>query len=212
VLHGWAAPSLLETYDAERRPVGRAITEQSLANSISMGRLGSAQAQGFARPEFLNEVGMIFGASYDSPAIVPDGTLPPIGDNPVTNYTPSGRPGGRAPHAWLERDGARVSTIDLVGKRFTVFGSGRAWREQLTAMGRQGHVEGPHSVPLDVVTIGEGAELEDPDRAWHAAYGVDEGGAVLVRPDGYVAWRASSAVKTPRAALHAAVASIVARS
>jgi hypothetical protein len=103
---------------------------------------------------------------------VPDGTPPPVRDNPVTDYTPSGRPGGRA------------------------------WRD----------VERPRGAPLDVLTIGEGADLADPDRARHTAYGVDEGGAVLVRPDGYVAWRAASAVKTPRAALHAAVASIVARS
>ena len=203
VLQGWAAPALLETYDAERRPIGRAITEQSLANSISMGRLGAAQAQGFARPEFLNETGMIFGATYDSPAIVPDGTPPAIVDDPVTRYTPSGRPGGRAPHVWLERDGARVSTIDLVGKRFTLLASGDAWHAATAELAAR--------VPLDAFTIGNGATFADPDGAWHAAYDVAQGGAVLVRPDGYVGWRARGPVADPERALRGALSTILAR-
>src|SRR4029453_13275142 len=82
VLQGWAAPALLDTYEAERLPLGRPITEQSLANAASMGRIGpeavahaaapTASAETRARPEFLNEVGMIFGAAYASSAIVPD--------------------------------------------------------------------------------------------------------------------------------------------
>jgi putative polyketide hydroxylase len=214
VLHGWAAPSLLDTYDAERRPLGRVITEQSLANSISMGRLGGA-SQGFARPEFLNEQGMIFGGSYESRAVEPDGTPPPSYANPVTDYTPSARPGGRAPHAWLVRHGERVSTIDLVGRGFTLFARGDAWRS--AAIDR--------CVPLDVVIVGDdaadGGGVADPDGSWAAAYGLagdgagrdvsprDAGGAVLVRPDGYVAWRCSRAGADPAASLRRALASVL---
>ena len=50
---------------------------------------------------------MIFGAAYTSSAVVPDGTPPPPVANPVTDYVPSARPGGRAPHVWLERGGER---------------------------------------------------------------------------------------------------------
>ena len=74
VLQGTAAPSLLETYHDERQPVGRAITEQGLANAVSMGRLQETLKSGGARPEFLNEVGTIFGATYQSRAVVADGT------------------------------------------------------------------------------------------------------------------------------------------
>lgn len=179
VLQGWAAPALLDTYDAERQPLGRWITEQSLANSISMGRLGG-QTPGFARPEFLNEQGMIFGATYESSAVVPDGTPAPTYANPVTDYTPSARPGSCAPHAWLERAGTQVSTIDLVGRRFTLFVSGDAWRGTASRLTTR--------IPLDVVTIDTG-DVRDSDKSWHATYGVEPGGAVLVRPDGHVAWR-----------------------
>ena len=198
VLRGDAPSALLDTYDAERRPVGRAITEQSLENSISMGRLGH-RAPGFARPEFLNEQGMIFGASYDSAAVVADGTPPPALANPVTDYVPSARPGARAPHAWLERGGERVSTIDRVGRRFALLGSGAGWAEA----GRAAHL------PLDVTTVGDGQEFRDPGGQWHAAYGIASGGAVLVRPDGHVAWRCAAAVSDPAAALRAALDAVL---
>jgi 2-polyprenyl-6-methoxyphenol hydroxylase-like FAD-dependent oxidoreductase len=199
VLQGWAAPALLDTYDAERRPVGRTITEQSLMNSISMGRLGD-QATGFARPEYLNEQGMIFGASYDSGAVVPDGTSAPVVANPVTDYVPSARPGARAPHAWLERSGERVSTIDLVGRRFALLASGEEWA-------KPGH----GARVLSITTVGDGWELRDPGGQWHATYGLERGGAVLVRPDGHVAWRCPTPVADPAGAVRAALASVLGR-
>ena len=98
LLNGVAGASLLGTYHDERQPVGRVITEQSLSNSVSMGRLGGrTSGTAIARPEYLNEQGMIFGASYTSMAVVPDGTAAPAVANPVTDYVASARPGGRAP-------------------------------------------------------------------------------------------------------------------
>jgi 2-polyprenyl-6-methoxyphenol hydroxylase-like FAD-dependent oxidoreductase len=199
VLQGWAASSLLDTYDAERRPIGRVLAEQSLATMISMRRLDD-NATGFARPEFLNEQGMIFGASYDSAAVVPDGTPPPVLENPVTEYVPSARPGARAPHAWLERNGERVSTLDLVGRRFALLGSGEEWA-----------TVGADARMLDVTTVGDGWELRDPGGQWHEAYGIARGGAVLVRPDGHVAWRCIGPVPDPAAALRSALDAVLGR-
>jgi putative polyketide hydroxylase len=198
VLQGAAAPSLLDTYHDERQPVGRAITEQSLSNAISMGRMERTVKTTSARPEYLNEQGMIFGASYTSRAIVPDGSAPLEAANPITDYVPSARPGGRAPHAWIGHNGARLSTIDLMGKSFLLLAAskGRAWREAARAQ------------HLDAVTIGDG-ELEDPDGNWAQAYGVDETGAVLVRPDGYVAWRNPTMVRNPAQALSEAMSAIL---
>jgi hypothetical protein len=204
VLRGHAAPGLLDTYHDERQPVGRTITEQSFANSISMGRLGRPAATTIARPEFLNEQGLIFGASYESTAVIPDGTpLPPVA-NPVTDYVPTARPGSRAPHVWLARDGVRLSTIDLFWPRFVLLAGahGDAWRRAAVS------VAGP---PLDAFTVEGAHSLEDVDGVWHDVYGVADDGAVLVRPDGYVAWRSRGASRDPVQTLQAAVDRILGR-
>jgi 2-polyprenyl-6-methoxyphenol hydroxylase-like FAD-dependent oxidoreductase len=208
VLQGWAAPSLLETYDAERRPIGQTITEQSLANSISMGRLADrTPGYTFARPEFLNEQGMIFGASYLSAAVIPDGTPPPALANPVTDYAPSARPGSRAPHVSLARDGARLSTVDLFGRRFVLLAGQRGARWCETAR----RVADASRLPLDTFLVGDGGGLGDPDATWLATYGIDDDGAVLVRPDGHVAWRSRSRHTESPATLVAALTHVVGR-
>lgn len=208
VLQGWAAPSLLDTYDAERRPVGQTITEQSLANSISMGRLaGQTPGHAFARPEFLNEQGMIFGASYRSAAVIPDGTPPPALANPVTDYVPSARPGCRAPHVWLERGDTRLSATDLFGRRFGLLAGRRGARWCETA--RQ--VAEASRLPLDAFPIGDGEALGDPEGSWLGTYGIEEDGAVLVRPDGHVAWRSRPGQAESPAELATALASVVGR-
>src|SRR5262245_47314046 len=205
VLRGVAGPALLGTYHEERQPVGRVITEQSLINSQSMGRLGGrSSGTAIARPEYLNEQGMIFGAAYTSSAVVPDGTPPPALANPVTDYLPSARPGARAPHVWLERNGARVSSIDLVGFVILAGRRGTAWVQAARQLASE------MQLTLGAHNIGDG-EIEDADGEWHAAYGVDEDGAVLVRPDGHVAWRSRSLTREPTATLRATLAAILAR-
>ena len=194
VLQGWGGPALLDTYEDERLPYGRAITEQSLMNARSLGRGGpgatAAPAATLARPEVLNELGMIFGAAYESSAVVPDGTPPPKVENPITDYLPCARPGHRAPHAWLARDGAPVSTLELLGGRFVLLSgdAGGAWGEAARA------AAGEHGVALDAHTVGAGGALSDPDGRWQETWEIERDGAVLVRPDGQVAWRSHSAV------------------
>lgn len=205
VLDGTAGPRLLDTYHDERQPFGRIITEQSLNNSISMGRLGGhGSGSALARPEYLNEQGMIFGASYESAAVVPDGTAPVIPANPVSDYVASARPGGRAPHVWLERDGTRISTVGVVGNGFVLLTGtqGGAWKQAAR------HVSSEMRLGLTTLTIGEGG-ITDGDGQWAAAYGVDETGAVLVRPDGHVGWRSSTMAADASAALRRALATIL---
>jgi putative polyketide hydroxylase len=202
VLNGAADAALLDTYHDERQPAGRAITEQSLDNSLSMGRLG-ASATATARPEYLNEQGMIFGIQYASTAVLPDGTPAPVVANPVTDYVASARPGGRAPHVALNRNGQAISTIDLFGAGFVLLTGrgGGAWRRAAEGLGRP---------LLAVFGVGEG-QLEDKGDRWSSAYGVGADGAVLVRPDGHVAWRSPAMVADPPATLAAALARILSR-
>ena len=208
VHQGWAGPALLDTYDAERRPFARAITAQALANSAAMGRVAGIPQETpgtRARPEFLQEVGMVFGAHYESAAAVSDGTALPEVANAITQHVPSARPGSRAPHAWLEREGIRISTLDLFGGGFVLLTGpdGKAWRDDARAVAAR------LGVPLQALTVGD--ELADVEDAWTAAYGVERDGAVLVRPDAHVGWRRRSAVADPAAELEGALRSILGR-
>src|SRR5205085_7742913 len=101
-----------------------AITEQSLINATSMGRLEPTKKNAGARSEYLNEQGMIFGAAYNSGAVVPDGTDAPQVANPVTDYLPSARPGARAPHVFFQHEGKELSTINVVGSGFALLTAG----------------------------------------------------------------------------------------
>jgi putative polyketide hydroxylase len=207
VLKGQAAISLLETYHPERQPLGLTITQNSLENSLSMGRTARQDSAKLPRSEFLNEQGLIFGASYESSAVIPDGSPPPVVDDPVTQYMPSARPGSRAPHVWLNRNGERISTIDLFGGRFVLLTGigGQKWRDAADRLAS------PSRPELVTYAIGNGDGLADADGAWHAAYGVEADGAVLVRPDGYVGWRARTQADAPDEVLRAALDGIVGR-
>jgi hypothetical protein len=192
VLKGEATSALLDTYNDERQPFGKAITEQALANAASMGRMEKTLQGKGARREFLNEQGMIFGATYKSTAVIPDGSPPPVVANPVTDYTPSAWPGARAPHAWVQTDGGRLSTVDLVGNGFVLLAGakGGAWADAAKP-------------PLQVkpVVLGDG-------EPWRDLYGIEADGAVLVRPDGHVGWRSAALATDPGRVLRAAVDAI----
>ena len=210
VLKGWAIPELLDTYDAERRPWGQFVTDEALNSAISMGRGpqpggASAAAPLLARPEFHSELGIIFGARYGSPAVMPDGTDAPALDNPVAHYVPSARPGGRSPHVWLERNGERISTHDLIGAGFALFAGerGAPWREAALAASKT------LGVPMTAYTVGADSDVRDPEGQWAVAYGVEPDGAVLVRPDGHVAWRQRSGVPDPERTIEGALRGIV---
>jgi len=135
---------------------------------------------GAARPPASVE-GLVLGAGYASAAIVPDGTPPPEPENPIGDYVPSARPGHRAPHLWLD-DAHIQSTLDLFGHGFVLLttSEGTAWHA--TVLERSG-------VPIQV------HEIHHPD--WPDLYGISRLGAVLVRPDGYVAWRSTAEPTEP---------------
>jgi putative polyketide hydroxylase len=197
VLKGLASPSLLDTYHDERQPVARAITEQSLINATSMGRLEQTKKNAGARPEYLNEQGMIFGTTYTSRAILPDGTKAPHVADPVSDYVPSARPGARAPHVFFQHDGAQISTIDVVGNGFVLLtaGGGRIWAEAACELAND------RSLPLKTQTIDE--------EAFRSAYDLDPSGAVLIRPDGYVGWRSRAITDDPARTLREAISTIL---
>jgi putative polyketide hydroxylase len=84
---------------------------------------------------------------------------------------------------WVADSGRSVSTLDLFDGRMVLLAGedGRAWCEGARWSAAK------LGVPLAAYVVG--GELGDPTGRWRAAYGVGIGGAVLVRPDGHVAWR-----------------------
>jgi putative polyketide hydroxylase len=192
VLNGWAAATLLDTYEAERAPVVRNMVEEMTRRIRSTRTTGSLFS-----PTLFREHGLVFGATYASPAIEPDGALPVQVADPMTDYLPSACPGGRAPHVWLEQDGHRISTLDLFTSGFTLLAGprGRTWCEAAESLASE------VNVPMKAYIVGPLPGLIDSEGEWMDTYGVGPADAVLVRPDGYVAWRSASIVETPEAGL-----------
>jgi FAD binding domain len=182
VLKRLASPALLESYEAERRPLalrntayakgfadslGNYVPAREIEDDTPAGEAARKRAGEYytahGRAEF-NIPGITFGGRYDgSPAIVSDGTAPPP-DTPNV-YVPSACPGGRPPHLWMP-DGR--SLYDLFGFEWTLLAFKPAAQQ-------------PH---MKVVEL-DSEEARD-------LYGAD---FVLIRPDQIVAWRGNSAAE-----------------
>ena len=167
-------------------------------------RLMRAQSMEFG------ELNVEYGYTYDSAAIVDDGSPAPEPIDEIRIYEPSTRPGSPLPHAWIDdEDGTRRPIKDLVapGRFLLVAGEeGQEWCAAAQALGRE------HGVPVDTVRIGHvDGDLFDPRCMWLRHRGIDPDGAVLVRPDRFVAWRSATASQDPAAELAAAFTQILTR-
>lgn len=227
VLKGKASESLLDTYETERRAVAAnnvawammtfqnhltidsAIGQMPGApvelNREAFRKMFSDTPEGAARRQMVKEViqtqrcefqahDIEIGFYYAQGALLPDGTEPPPRGALGDTHTPSARPGHRLAHAWLEKEDQRVSTLDLTGLgRFTVFVNGResAWKDAIA------QVSEAAGFPIDLVAVGNEADYRDPDGRWNSVSGLEAGGAILVRPDQHVAWRAAAPVSSP---------------
>jgi 2-polyprenyl-6-methoxyphenol hydroxylase-like FAD-dependent oxidoreductase len=182
-LRGVAGPELLATYDTERRPVGELTIEQAYSRYVRRVApyLGTEDMQ-----PLVDDFSMEIGYRYNSPAIIGE----PGGGGQLHEHPreSKGRPGSRAPHVFLGHLGTRRSTLDLFGKGFVLLSGpdGGAWCAAATGAARRLGVE------LDAHHVG-GASLADADGRFPAEYGISASGAVIVRPDGFVGWRAADA-------------------
>jgi 2-polyprenyl-6-methoxyphenol hydroxylase-like FAD-dependent oxidoreductase len=214
VLHGWGGTKLLDTYQIERKPQGLRNTgasrkyasmmhdaqvpediemegPQGEAARLAGSQLTYVRKNHFVRAEEEDAVGVQLGARYDgSPIIIGDEPPPPdIFPETYDRYTPSGIPGGRAPHLWL--DAARVmgsSLYDRLGKWFSLLrlnGARTDVSAMLAAAARR-------NVPLTVL------DVDLPEA--HGLYGRE---LVLIRPDQYIAWRGDGVPENPDAVLAA---------
>ncbi|HEX5405595.1 MAG TPA: 2,4-dichlorophenol 6-monooxygenase, partial [Pseudonocardiaceae bacterium] len=124
---------------------------------------------------------------YASSAVAPDGTaMPEFRRDPELYAQPTTWPGAKLPHTWVTEGGRRISTLDLGGHgTFSVF-TGIGGADWLAAAGKFTQDTGVRIVP---VSIGPGEPYEDPYGTWAQLREIQDGGALLVRPDLYVAAR-----------------------
>lgn len=219
VLKGYAGEALLESYSDERAPVGKQIVERAnqsrldyapirqvfsvegAENPVAAGIArfrdpGAAGAQAredvqaaleLKNREF-NAQGVEMNQRYASAAVMADDDARPEPwlRDPELYLQATTRPGAKLPHAWLiDSRGRRISTLDVVGRgQFTLVTglSGQAWVEAAEQLARP---------CLRTVVIGE-RENQDPWCDWQRLREIEEDGVLLVRPDGYVAWRQHS--------------------
>jgi hypothetical protein len=190
LVQGWGGANLLQTYETERRPIAERNTiaardlNKNLANMPIAAEMEQDTAEGAAARarvsahlatfgEEFASIGVQLGARYDGSPIVAEDGAPPRDD--FLHYTPSGVPGGRAPHYWPGAGrGYGDSLFDRFGLGFTLLrlGSRAADTSSIEAAAHQ------RRVPLKVIDL--------PHDDARELYGSD---LALIRPDQYVAWR-----------------------
>ena len=133
--------------------------------------------------------GVEMNQRYTSSAVVPDGSPDPgFERDPVFFHQPSTRPGAHLPHVWLTTGQRPISSLDLCGKgRFTLLTglAGKLAWEVATQ-----RVSQAFGIDIVVRAIGPGQAYEDAWGDYRKVSEVDDSGALLVRPDMFVAWRA----------------------
>jgi 2-polyprenyl-6-methoxyphenol hydroxylase-like FAD-dependent oxidoreductase len=187
VLRGEAGEALLDSYETERRLVARFTLDQALRQMEE--RTGRPAAGASAAPVDYHAV--VLGYRYPVNG-------EPRGDTALSPDQLRGQPGTRAPHVAVVRDGAEISTIDLYGPGFTLVAGAAA--EGWTAAARALRTGGR----LAVYQVG--VDIRDERGSFCAAHDLPDDGAILVRPDGFVAWRTDGTGGPSTAILRRAVA------
>ncbi|MEV7713255.1 FAD-dependent monooxygenase [Streptomyces sp. NPDC088270] len=179
VTAGRATATLLDSYQAERRPVARQVIDLSTDNA----RAGAG---------YRIDDELLLTATYRSTAVVPDPDTPARPPLDLSGYHPSGAPGDRVPHTRLAGPPGISSTLDLVGPGFTLITASDApvWQRQADAAGAAG-------MPVTVHRLDDGRLREEHPGSFHRLCAMPVGGAVLVRPDGHIAWRTPSPAVGP---------------
>jgi 2,4-dichlorophenol 6-monooxygenase len=156
-----------------------------------------------------NTLGVELNQRYASSAVVADGTPDPgFARDAELYHQATTCPGAKLPHAWLGRDGHRVSTLDLGGHgHFTLFTGigGDAWASAALRVGAALGVE------ITPVVVGPGREYEDPYDDWARLRETADAGCVLTRPDNHVCYRHHDLADDPSGALEEALRQVLGR-
>lgn len=221
VLKGVAGDALLDSYEEERRTItGQNVDwamlafQNHLVIDAAIGLMPGAPPEvnrgayellfsdtkvGAARRKRLAEVvetqriefqaqSIETGYHYPSGFFIADGSEAPPSDPMGGEFVPTARPGHRLPHVWLRRRGEKISTHDLAGRgRFALFAGskGARWIEEADDLAGAGFPIVAYRIALHGELSAAGNDIEE-------IFGIEAEGAILVRPDGYVALRVMS--------------------
>ncbi|WP_433634893.1 FAD-dependent oxidoreductase [Nocardia sp. CA-120079] len=216
VIRGNADESLLDSYSRERQPVGAQVVARANQSRLDYAPINaclrvsdhtdplsagltrfhdSGPAGAEAREKLrkalelknfeFNAQGIELNQRYESGAVIADTEAGPetFEKDRQLYLKATTRPGAKIPHAWLvDRNGRRISTLDVTGRgRFTLITgvAGQAWVRAVELLDR----------PYLTTVITGASDTADVYFDWARLREVHEAGAILVRPDGYVAWR-----------------------
>ncbi|WP_330085089.1 methanobactin biosynthesis FAD monooxygenase MbnF [Methylocystis iwaonis] len=197
VIKGHAAPTLVETYEPERRPVARIAIARQIANYVER-LLPDRQELRIPADEY-DMLSTSIGYRYRSSAIISeqDDSGKAV-ENPLEA---SGAPGTRLPHVWLVRGGERLSSHDLIGRHFVLFAGpeGKCWAEAAEEISKS-------DPPLSCYRLS--SDIADPSDQFLSRLGLSSSGAALVRPDGYIAWRSREGQRQALSVLEGAFARV----
>ncbi|PEN01148.1 FAD-binding monooxygenase [Bacillus wiedmannii] len=183
VIKGKANPKLLETYHKERYPVAKLTTEY--ASSL----LFRAASREEGSLNNMDGLAVTVGYHYSSDAIIDDSATPHRMDIVELN----GRPGTRAPHFFGMYEEKEVSVLDLLGNDFALLTGAEndSWAESAHT------VSATLGVTIKVYRIGLSGDFVAQEDIFRKLYGIENGGAVLIRTDGFIGWRSAKAVVNP---------------
>lgn len=178
VINNQAKQSLLDTYFTERVQIANTNISWSMNNAQRFEKIFTALAindlatfeealhdQSYHINNILLDLGFVYGSKYQA----------------QKDYKPSAEVGARAPHCWLMKDARQISSLDLYNGRFVLACHPEAhhWQAQY------------RQFPCKIVTIGEQGDYLDENHDFLEKYEISKQGAVLVRPDGHIAWRSN---------------------
>ncbi len=175
VLNAEAAPALLETYNAERQPIGWLRHQQTFSRPDYNQWLGKPS---FEKPTLYDAEAMELGQRVESTAVIQykSENLPPAAHPEKW----AGEPGTRVPHVWIQNYNQKISTIDLFTENFALISDDPSWIEAAKQVSFQ------FNIPIDSILVNQDVFFQK-EKSFYQTFTVQLGDAVLVRPDAIVA-------------------------